>query len=628
MHLTGLDWAVIILYFVVTITIGLSFSHRAGRGVDEFFLAGRKLPWWLAGASMVATMFASDTPLFHSGNVRDMGLSAAWLFFFPMFGALAAAATFARLVRRTRVVTDAEFIELRYSGKTPAFFRGFLALYSGIFVASLTMGWVTLGMVEIISQVLGWPKTLSTILLLSITVLYSMAAGLWGVVMTDLFQYIIASLGSVFLAFASVYACGGLEGLRAGLASVPGYSGANLHFLPTTQEVIYSTNQVFLTCPLIIAWILVNSMGQASSTAHQGQRVLACRTEKDASLTYVFYSICYYALNGMSWVVVGLASVILLGATNEAAGLENSQRAFPAMITRLMPDGLRGLMMASLFAAFMSTVSVLLNWGSSYLVNDMYRRFLVRTASQKHYVWISRMASLVVAVIGGLFCLQFTTLSEYFSMVPQFLTGAVVVLLARYLWWRTNIWSEVSAMVSAPIIGFYVEIVLGARFKGRIPFVEHLPGYAAWYSENAWLFFGQKLLTTVGLTTLCWLSATLLTKPTDMEKLKRFYLRVRPPGPGWQHVRRQFDNPPPTDSARTQLMVWITSILFVLGTIIAIVEVIRGHTLLAGMWAILAMAGCIFMSRGLDTIEKHAVGNEVVEGITQRIPDSQPLSEG
>src|SRR5262249_2206962 len=247
--------------------------------------------------------------------------------------------------------------------------------------------------------------------------------------------------------------------------------------------------------------------------------------ENDASLTYVMYSFCYYFVNGLSWVVVGLASVILLGATNEAAGLANSQRAFPAMIKHLMPTGMLGLMVASVFAAFMSTTSVLLNWGSSYMINDLYRRFLVRDASQRHYLVASRVACLLLGLGAISFAMIFSSLGEFFSMVPQLLTGAILVMLARYLWWRTNIWSEVSAMLISPFFGLYVEFVLGAR--SHITAVSWLPGYGIWDAAkangNPWAFWGERLLTAVGATTFCWVLVTLLTRPTDEEKLKKFY---------------------------------------------------------------------------------------------------------
>ncbi|MEI6913624.1 MAG: sodium:solute symporter family protein [Armatimonadota bacterium] len=633
MHLATLDWIIIGLYFAITIAVGLAFSHAAGKGVEDFFLAGRKLTWWMAGGSMVATMFASDTPLFHCGNVRDMGLSAGWLFILPMFGALAACALFARLVRRTGVVTDAEFIELRYSGNAPAPFRAFMAVYSGIIVASLTMGWVTKGMIEVISQTTNWPEVPATIALLAIVVVYSMASGMWGVVMTDMFQYIVAAGGSLFIAIVAVHACGGLEGLRNGLAAIPGYSGADLHWLPNGKEFIYSqkgnpVNMIFMTWPLLIAWFIINNIGQASSTAHQGQRILACKTERDASLTYIFYSMCYFGLNGLSWFVVGLASVLVLGATNQEAGLANSQRAFPAMINTLMPIGLKGLMIASIFAAFMSTVSVLLNWGSSYVVNDLYRRFLVTNASQKHYVWISRLACLGVAVLGGLFSISSKSLSDIFSMVPMLLQGAVVVLIARYLWWRTNIWSEISAMVISPIVGFYIEFVVGGR--GQHAIFKHLPGSNYWYSENPWVFFGQKLMTTVAISTTLWLFVTLLTKPTEIEKLKSFYIKVRPTGPGWAHVRKQIENPPSVESAWMQLGVWMASIAFILGAITTVIEVIKGENAFAALWLVFTVVGGYFTNRWLSDLDKQSIAGsdsaDVYEAnrLAGLVPEGQP----
>lgn len=622
------DWLVVAVYLLVAVSVGLAFAKRASSGVEDFFLAGRNLPWWLAGASMVASMFASDTPLFHSGNVRDMGLSASWLFFFPMFGAMLAAAYFARLVRRTRVVTDAEFVELRYSGQAPTPFRAFLAVYNGIFVAALTMGWVTLGMTETVAQILHLDKLPVIVVLMGIVLVYAMVSGMWGVVMADLFQYAVATIGSLYLAAVSVQACGGLAGLRQKLAAMAGWAGRDLHFLPKFTEGVGSATMVAMTVPMVLAWILVNSAAQASSSAHQGQRVLACRDERDAGLSYVMFAFCYYVINGMSWVIVGLASVVVLGATNEAAGLANSQRTFPAMIVKLMPHGMLGLMVASIFAAFMSCASVVLNWGSSYMINDIYRRFLVRAASPKHYVRASRVASLLLGIGAGYFAMIFDTLSDFFSMVPALLTGSVLVMLARYLWWRANIWSEVAAMVASPIVGCYVEFVLGAR--GHKSALAWLPGYAIWDADQAhgnnWAFLGHRLFAAVGLTTLSWIIVTLLTKPTEMEKLKKFYLLVRPSGPGWRHVRKQFAAPPPVEKGRTIVWIWLAGVTFILGSIFAVAQWLRGHYGTMALSIVAAIVGALLMNMGLNSVNKTALAYEASLK-TEPTPTGEPKVE-
>ncbi len=599
--MTFLDWVVIAVYFVVTIMVGLMFSGRAGKSIEEFFLAGRALPWWMAGSSMVATMFASDTPLFHCGNVREAGLSAGWLFLFPMFGAMLAAAVFAPLVRRTQVITDAEFIELRYSGSTPGPFRAFLALYFGLFVAALTMGWVTKGMQQIIATVMGYTdptqQMWSVIVLLGVVTLYSMASGMWGVVMTDMFQYLIATAGSLYLAYAAIKSCGGAEGLRQGLAAIQGYSGSDLHFIPNGKEIVRSSGELILSLPLALGWIIVYGASQASSAAHQGQRVLACKSERDASLTYVFYSVCYYALNGLPWFLTGLASVLVLGATNQDAGIKESEQAFPAMIKHLMPKGLLGLMVASLFAAFMSTVSVLLNWGGSYLVNDVYKRYLNPKAGQHQLVWVARLASLFIAVFGGVLCLQFSSLAEIMLTVPPLLTGAVMVYLVRWLWWRTNIWSEIAAYIASPIIGAYVQFVMaGSSPDSPLAF---LPGYGIWSTAEGlkgWETFGQRLLLPMIGTTLVFFVVTLLTPPTGKAKLEDFYRRVRPPGPGWRYVRERMSNPPHTESIGALLAVWGTGVLGLMGALLSVVTWVQGWAAWPFVWAFICVAGFSAMS--------------------------------
>lgn len=603
--LSGLDWAVVAGYFAVTILVGLRFSRRASQGIEEFFLAGRNLTWWLAGFSMVASMFASDTPLFHCGNIRDVGLSGAWLFILPMFGALLAAALFARLVRRTGVVTDAQFIELRYSGEAPAFYRGFLALYYGVLVAALTLGWVTKGMQTTLVSMTGWDPLLSVVVMLAVVVLYSTASGMWGVVMTDLLQYIVASLGSIFLAVAAVRACGGLAAMREGIANLPNYSGADLHIWPTANETSFSSGEAILSIPLIAAWIFVYGSQQAGASAHQGQRVLACRTERDAALTYVLYSFCYYVVNGLSWFIIGLSSLIILGATNESAGLRNSQEAFPVMIKTLLPVGLVGFMFAAVFAAFMSTVSTLLNWGSAYLVNDFYARFFVPTASQRHYVRVARITSVAIAVFGGWFCLRFSGLAEMMLMIPTLLIGAVLILLARWLWWRISIWSEVSAMIASPLIGGYMEFVVGGRIRPSLG--GFLPGYAWWSKTDpsfvGWEFFGEKLLATTLLTTAVSLIVTFLTPPTDLAKLQDFYRRVRPPGPGWNRVRQSLPETVECESLSRSLWIWLAACLLLLGLILMGLEVIRGELLLAVFWGGAAVLGSVLLWRLLRPLQ-------------------------
>ena len=603
--MSTIDYVVIAAYFLIAISAGLIFSKRASKGVDEFFLAGRSLTWWMAGGSMVAAMFASDTPLFHTGNVRDAGLSAGWMFIFPIFGVTLAAAVFAPLMRRTRVVTDNEFIELRYSGGAPAPFRAFLALYGGLFVASLIMGWVTKGAQQTLATVMdltpaqqGW----AVAILLLIVLTYSMAAGLWGVVMADLFQYIIASAGSLFLAYASLKAAGGLDGLRTGLAALgDSYSGSDLHFIPNLNEVAHTTQAIMFTVPLIVGWIFVQGAAQASSTQHQGQRILACKSERDASLTYIFFAFCYYILNGLPWFLIGLCSVVVLGVDNATAGIDASEKVFPKMITTLMPVGLMGLMVASLFAAFMSCVSVLLNWGSSYLINDFYRRFIKPEATDRHYVWAGRFASVLIAVLGGIVCMMNDSLAAMMLSIPTVLMGATLVFLARWLWWRINIWSEISAYIASLCVGLYVEFIMGrAAAEGSV-----LPWAGIWATEpgHQWETYGQRLMTPVIITFIISVIVTLLTPATNMDKLKDFYARVRPPGPGLWHVRNQFNTPPHDSSTKFQLLVWVTSLAFLLGAIFTAVTWLQGNTMGMIVSGVISVVGLFAMNWSLNQID-------------------------
>jgi len=518
--LEALDWAVIIIYFVVVLIVGMYFVRRASKSVDDFFLAGRSLPWWLAGTSMVATMFAADTPLFHSGNVRRFGMDAGWMFFSPGFGVLLASVLFARLWRRTRVVTEIELLEMRYTGEAASIFRGFNALYGGVFQAALTIGWVTLAMGVIVKSLLGIDPKVGIWISLGITVIYSAGSGLWGVVATDFIQYVIATFGTIYLAVAAVIRCGGLRAMNEQIHAVTSWTGSPMRVLPEPS----AWNPAY-SWWLIIGWIFVFSIQVSTSGGFMGQRIYASKDEANASHSVLWFGFCYYVLNGWPWILTGVASILILGPTNQAAGMADYQETYPQMILRLAPVGMRGVMAAALIAAFMSTISTLLNWGSSYMVNDFYRRFLVKDADKRHYVWVSRIASVALALFGGWFALQFETITGMLLSVSKYLTGGAIVLLLRWLWHRTNIWSEISAMVGSIVVALFVDKVLTRQF--------HI-----WESDDPFQYYGQQLIAILVVSTIIWIVVTLLTRPVDDETLKTFYRRVIPPGPGWKRIRR------------------------------------------------------------------------------------------
>ncbi|VGO17686.1 Sodium/glucose cotransporter [Pontiella desulfatans] len=577
-----IDWIVVIIYFVVCIIVGLLFVKKASGSTDDYFLAGRKLPWWIAGTSIVATMFAADTPLFHTGNVRQFGLDAGWLFFIPGFGVVMAAVLFARLWRRARVVTEVELLEMRYSGKAATVFRGFNAVYGGVFKAAVTLGWVTLAMGVILESLFGIDRYIGTMIFMGIVLVYSISSGLWGVVATDFIQYIVATFGTIYLAFAAVKECGGLVAMREQLMAVPDWSGSAMRVIPDPSA--WNPNFSWM---LIIGWLLIYSIELSTSGGFMGQRIYASKDEKNASHSLLWFGFCYYVLNGWPWIVTGLASIIILGATNEAAGLENYDGTYPAMIVKLMPVGMLGIMGAAMIAAFMSTISTILNWGSSLMVNDFYRRFVVKGKSKHHYVWASRAFSLGLAVFGVWFAFQFDSITQILLRMPLYLIGGVLVFVFRWLWSRTNIWSEIAAMVGSIVVALFIDFILVPKLHIWEP-NEAIPDH------NWFVYFGHKMVLVLVATTVIWVITTLLTKPVDDETLKKFYKHTVPPGPGWKRIRKLCGEETPQPSPLSKiLLAWLSGVVGLFVLLFAIGYLVACQWVMSGVLLAVSAAGFI-----------------------------------
>ena len=442
---------------------------------------------------------------------------------------------------------------MRYTGRAAKLYRGFNALYQGVFKAMVTLGWVTLAMGVIIESLLGIDKFWGTMMFMIVVLIYSISAGLWGVVATNFIQYFVATFGTIYLAIVAVARCGGLQAMNDKLISVSDWSGSAMRVIPdpSAWDPRYSWY-------LMIGWLLVFAIEISTAGGFWGQRIYASKDEKNASHSFLWFGFCYYVLNGWPWIVTGMASIVLLGSTNEIAGIENFQDTYPSMIVELMPVGMLGLMAAAMIAAFMSTVSALLNWGSSLLVNDFYRRFLVRGASKRHYVWASRAFSLALAVVSVWFAFQFKNLTQICLRMPMYLIGGVLVFVFRWLWSRTNIWSEISAMVGSLVIALLIDFVLIKRF--------HI-----WEAEDDWVYVGHKLIAVLVGTTAVWLITTLLTRPVDDKTLVKFYKHTIPPGPGWNRIRKLCgdDTPKPSSLGRI-LLTWLVGIVGLYGLLSAI----------------------------------------------------------
>jgi Na+/proline symporter len=553
MTLAPADWLILVAYFVLSGAIGLYYTRRAGRSVAEYFVSGRTLPWWLAGTSMVATTFAADTPLVVSGLVAKYGVAGNWLWWNLALSGMLTVFFFARLWRRAGVMTDVEFAELRYGGRPAALLRGARALYLGLPINLIIMGWVTRAMVIILNEALGLSGLQAAVVLLVVTAGYSMLAGLWGVVMTDLFQFVFAMGGSLVLAVAAVHAAGGLDRLTALTAAHFGGARAAFGILPPLDSpwLPLSSLLVFLFVQWWATWYPGAEPGGGGYVA---QRIFATRDERHGLLATLWFNVAHYAVRPWPWILVGCFTAV------RYPGLANPERGYVKAMVDLLPSPLKGVMLAAFAAAYMSTISTHLNWGASYLVNDVWLRFVRRRAGPREQVLVSRAATGVLMLLAIGVMLVLSSVEQGWRFLLAFGAGTGSVLILRWYWWRINAWSELAAMAASFVTSLAVwrwGHVAGGDPSGR--------DYAA------------VLLVTVGVTTVAWLTATFLTRPEAPEVLEAFYRRVRPGGPGWRAVARRLgyaDDPIP-GGARSWVN-WLAGLVAVYGTLFGIGELLVG----------------------------------------------------
>jgi Na+/proline symporter len=547
MTLTPLDWTIVVAYFVVSAAIGVAFSKRGGRSVTDFFLTGRSLPWWLAGTSMVATTFAADTPLAVAGLVARNGVAGNWIWWSAASGSMLTVFFFARLWRRAGILTDVEFAELRYTGRPAAILRGFRALYLGLPINCVIMGWVNLAMAKILSVTLGWDQLTAVLISLAITGIYSAVSGLWGVVVTDFVQFTFAMLGTTALAWFALQlpGIGGLDGLAARvppgtLEFVPDFSRDPAASLTLVSLPIAS----FLTYVAVQWWASWYPGQEPGGGGYIAQRMMSAKDERHSLYATLWFTIAHYCLRPWPWIVVGLASMVLYPAiTDKEAGY--------AMVMRdHLPSGWRGLLLGSFFAAYMSTISSQLNWGTSYIVNDFYRRFVARDATERHYVWISRLTTLALMILSGIVTFYLESIRAAWEFVLESGAGIGLVLILRWYWWRINAWSEIAAMIAAAI------------------------GYAAIKLFTA-LEFPYTLLAVVTWTTIAWIGVTILTPAEPSDHLIAFYRRTRPDGPGWSRIAKLAGEPPPGRLGGL-FIEWIAGIALVYAALFAVGSALFG----------------------------------------------------
>ena len=573
MAFTPLDWAVLAAILAVPIVIGLGFYRRAGTDLGQFFLSGRDLPWWLAGTSMVATTFAADTPLAVTGLVAANGVAGNWLWWNAGFGSMLTVFFFARLWRRAGIVTDVEFAELRYAGRTAAVLRGFRALYLGLPINCLIIGWVSLAMSKILSVTLGWDRLTAVLVGLTATGVYSAVSGLRGVVVTDFILFGFAMAGSLALAYfaLSLPEVGGIDGLIAKLPE------STVALLPQVEQTASLSTTLALPVSAFVAYLGVQWWAswypgqEPGGGGYIAQRMMSTRDERHSMFATLWFTVAHYCVRPWPWILVALVSLVLY------PGLSDAESGYALVMRDHLPAGWRGLLVGSFFAAYMSTVSTQLNWGTSYLVNDVYARFVRPIASQSELVRVSRVTTFALMAASGIVTFYLDSVRQAWEFALESGAGVGLVLILRWYWWRVSAVSEIAALVSAAI-GF-----LGLRLLTDIPFPDSLLYLVPW-------------------TTACWLLATWLTAPEPMPHLVAFHRRVHPGGPGWRCVARAAGVP--TESTiplRVLAYDWVAGCVFVYGVLLGVGALLFNAPTQAGISLFSAAAALVWLvTRGLS----------------------------
>lgn len=564
--MSSLDWSVVGGYLALIVAIGLWQKRKASGSTEDFYVSGRKLPWWIAGTSMIAASFATDTPLAVSGWVRSDGIWKNWIWWSLGISWLLTTFFFSRLWRRTMVLTEVELAELRYSGRGAAVLRGSRAVYWGVIYNCFTLGGLILtGLTKVVKGTTGIedPTTL-VILCGTLGCAYAVLSGLWGVVATDFFQFVLAIFGSLALAWFSVQAAGGWGNAVA--AAPP----ERLEFFPSPGTGFFTA---FLGYVLVQWWAWKNSDGGGIVV----QRMAACRDERHAVGASLWFSVFHHAVRGWPWIIVGVASFSVLPA------IQDPELIYPAMIAKTVPSGLRGLLIGWFLAEFMCSISTQTVWGSSMLVGDLYRRFLKTTETEAHYVTVGRVATVGVMLGAVMVALLMTSVRQSFEIILGGTAALGVVLILRWLWWRVNAWTELVVMVTSPLATFW------------------------WWPKFVWpdvvrpLGFPEnplvKLAASVAAGLLPALLVTGLTKPASGERLEAFYRRVRPPGPGWRRIAARC--PDVTSDLRIPriLGLWLLSVAGVFGLMYSVYALLfhRAYALPAGGGALLALAAVVMV---------------------------------
>lgn len=578
MNPNTLDWAIVLISISACFVPAVWMARRAGQSTSEFFTSGRSAPWWLIGVSMVATTFSTDTPNLVTDLVRTGGVANNWQWWAFLLTGMLTVFFFARLWRRSGVMTDLEFYEVRYTGRAASLVRGFRAIYLGLIFNGFIMATVNLAAAKIANVVLGWPMTQTLLICAVINVLFAATGGLWGVMLVDLIQFGIAMTGAISLAYFALAQpeVGGLAGIVDRLPT------DTLALLPDFGN--WGTALSIFVIPLTVQWWSVWYPGaEPGGGSYIAQRMLAARSERDAMGGTLFFNAAHYALRSWPWILVALASLLVfpdLDAIRIAfphvdPRLVGHDMAYPAMI-KFLPHGFLGIMIAGMLAAYVSTIVTHLNWGASYLVHDFWRRFIKPDGTEAHYVGMGRLTTVLLMVLAAGLTFVLDTASQAFQLLLSIGAGTGLLYLLRWFWWRINAWCEIVAMV----VSFGVATVFFVLQKqGHV-----IPSHVV-------------LLSTVGITTVAWIATAFITPAESEETLLAFYRKVRPAGPGWRAVRAASGLGPSPDSLPQAFLGWTLGCLAVYGVLFGTGSWLYGHTGTALFWTAVAILSTSWLIR-------------------------------
>lgn len=587
MLLTPLDWVIVLVSIVVSFIPAIVMARRAGSSTAEFFTSGRSAPWWLVGVSMVATTFSTDTPNLVTNLVREKGVANNWAWWSFLLTGMMTVFFYARLWRRSNVLTDLEFYEIRYSGRAATVVRAFRAVYLGFFFNCVIMASVNLAAAKIANVMLGWPMWQTLLICAGLNIAFAATSGLWGVLVTDFIQFGIALTGAFAAAYFAVQQpeVGGLVGL---FDKIPQQT---LHLLPDFSD--WGLTLSVLIIPLTVQWWSVWYPGaEPGGGSYIAQRMLASKSENDALAGTLFFNFAHYAIRPWPWIIVALSSMLVFPELSDIARtfpyvdpkLIGHDMAYPAML-KFLPVGFMGLMIAGMLSAYVSTISTHLNWGTSYLVHDVYRRFVREDAPESHYVMIGRVVTAVLMVIAALLTFVLDSARQSFELLMSIGAGTGLLYLLRWFWWRVSAWCEIAAMVTSFIVAFV--FFIASKNGSTMP--SHIT-----------------LIIGVAITTVVWIATAYIAPATDEKTLESFYRLVRPAGPGWNAIRERTGLPPSADSLPMSMLGWVLGCAFVYAALFGAGSFLYRNTTQGLVWSAVFVASGLGLAQILPKIWRSA----------------------